>query len=387
MEEELISVIVPVFNDEAHIERCIRSIMCQTYNTLEIIIVDDGSTDDTLRICNQILMEDERVFLIREKHKGVCAARGHAIRCAKGKYIGFVDSDDWIEPDFFQVLHNEIKEFDMVGCAYKRHEFGKEYLVTEKCGRKEYKIQHIEEFYNDIMYPGKSISPMLWNKLFKMSILKGEFEKVRTDLHMASDAVLTYLSVLKCKCVKIIDESKYHYVMNKDSITESEDDCFLGNVNSFYLNLKVHFEIHYLADILIDNLKCYVMEMIRNRINYKLNIPLDYRIPNYYYPYFGRFEGMKIVLYGAGEVGKEYYRRMLRDRECEIVMWVDKQYKKYQKEHLPVKSPEEIVGIYYDAIVIGVKDRHICESIKQDLLNSNIDAEKIIWNKTKALWE
>ena len=104
----LISIIVPVYNAEKHLKRCLDSIICQTYKNLEIIIVDDGSEDGSGEICNKYAEHDERVRVIHQKNQGVSSARNAALEVSRGEYIAFVDSDDWIEEDMIQAFVERI---------------------------------------------------------------------------------------------------------------------------------------------------------------------------------------------------------------------------------------------------------------------------------------
>ena len=105
MDKGLVSVVVPVYNVKAYLEKCINSILNQTYENLEIIIVDDGSTDGSSDICDQFLKKDNRVFVIHKENGGVVSARQAGIDKAKGEYVIAIDSDDWIEPIMISELY------------------------------------------------------------------------------------------------------------------------------------------------------------------------------------------------------------------------------------------------------------------------------------------
>ena len=106
--EKLISVIVPVYNVEEYVEKCVLSIINQTYKNLEIILVDDGSTDNSGKICDEIAIKDNRIKVIHKKNGGLSDARNVGIDIAKGDYLGFVDSDDYIDPDMYSILLNNM---------------------------------------------------------------------------------------------------------------------------------------------------------------------------------------------------------------------------------------------------------------------------------------
>ena len=105
---ERISVIVPIYNTEKYLARCIESILCQTYTNLEIILVDDGSTDKSGDICDFYARKDNRVKVVHKENGGAAAARNFALNMVTGQYIGFVDSDDTVEKDFFELLYDDL---------------------------------------------------------------------------------------------------------------------------------------------------------------------------------------------------------------------------------------------------------------------------------------
>ncbi len=112
MEDKLISIIIPVYNVERYLRECIDSIIAQTYKNLEIILVDDGSSDKSGEICDEYSKKDSRIKVIHKKNGGLSDARNVALDITKGDYIGFIDSDDYIEKDMFQILYNLAEEYN-----------------------------------------------------------------------------------------------------------------------------------------------------------------------------------------------------------------------------------------------------------------------------------
>ena len=117
-----VSVIVPIYNKEQYLEECVNSIQLQTLNELEIILVDDGSTDASGQICDRIAESDQRVVVVHTENAGVCAARNMGLKLATGEYIGFVDADDYVSTDMYQKMANIIDEInvDFVVCDHCR---------------------------------------------------------------------------------------------------------------------------------------------------------------------------------------------------------------------------------------------------------------------------
>lgn len=110
MKDDLISVIVPVYNVEKYLRKCIDSILCQTYKNFEIILIDDGSSDNSGKICDEYLNRDERISVFHKKNQGLSEARNTGIKKAKGKYLTFVDSDDFINEEYILNLYDNLKK-------------------------------------------------------------------------------------------------------------------------------------------------------------------------------------------------------------------------------------------------------------------------------------
>jgi len=119
----MISIIVPVYNAEKYLNRCIDSILKQTFTDLEIILVDDGSTDDSLKICEEYQKQDDRIIVIHKDNRGSTSARKAGVRIAKGAYIAFVDSDDWLELEMYETLYNIHLKYggDIISCKPRMH--------------------------------------------------------------------------------------------------------------------------------------------------------------------------------------------------------------------------------------------------------------------------
>lgn len=108
--DEKISIVIPIYNTEQYLDKCVDSVLNQTYKNLEVILVDDGSTDDSGKICDYYAAKDQRVVIIHQRNQGNNVARKNGVKIANGDYVGFVDSDDWIEPDMYQCMVDNIKK-------------------------------------------------------------------------------------------------------------------------------------------------------------------------------------------------------------------------------------------------------------------------------------
>ncbi len=213
---DLISIIVPIYNVEKYLKRCIDSIINQTYTNLEIILVNDGSTDNSKAICDKYKNLDERVKLIDKENGGLSDARNVGINYATGKYIGFIDADDYIDSRMYQILYNNIKNTnsDLSICSYIKI--------------KENEIRNID-FFNDIKIFNKEdalyellndnlIDNYAWNKLYNKEL----FNQVKYPYGKKfEDIGTTYKIIDKTKSVVVTNYCGYYYVNRENSITNN----------------------------------------------------------------------------------------------------------------------------------------------------------------------
>ena len=231
-----VSVIVPVYNVEKYLARCVDSITSQTYENLDIILVDDGSTDNSGRICDEYAKKDTRIRVIHQKNKGASAARNCGITAASGNYIGFIDSDDWIDKDMYELLVNTAIEHhaDIARCdTYLNYDDG-----TEKTNSDYSNVRVLDcvQAIKETVYTDINMS--MCNKLFASYILKAEM--FNESLICTEDWELNY-RILKKNDTLIsayINLPKYHYYMRDGSATHSWSEKAIRD--SFELFEKIY---------------------------------------------------------------------------------------------------------------------------------------------------
>lgn len=213
---ELISVIVPVYNIEKYLPRCLNSILRQSYQNLEIILVDDGSTDGTVDICERYMPQDPRISLIVNAGKGVSSARNVGVRSSHGAYIVMVDSDDYIAPDMIEVLHDALaeKQADMAVCDFVR---GKEeqYVFAPFRGgiRTVGPNEVLHRIYLDDHNKLRYVVP--WIKLYKRELFEGiEYP----DGKIFEDIYTTHKLIAKCATIAVVDWPMAYYYQRPNSI-------------------------------------------------------------------------------------------------------------------------------------------------------------------------
>lgn len=274
----MISIIVPVYNVEKYIARCLDSILQQTYNEWECIIINDGSIDDSSEICKSYCNKNNKFKYFEQINRGVAAARNKGVDLAVGDYICFIDPDDWVEPQYLEELYYTIEEanVDIVACEY--------YCSTDNKNE----VIHInEKSYLNREETIKAISDstiesFLWNKIFRKADLKKY--KFR-DGACYEDVLLFNDIIVDIQSMIIIHKPLYHYYMRNDSIIHVrnpkrehdyfdafkeryEVECIKRTEKNYILKLLM-IEYYYIVEFSIDfasYCKCFIVEQERKNI-------------------------------------------------------------------------------------------------------------------------
>lgn len=217
MTKELISIIVPVYNVEKYLKKCVDSIVNQTYKNLEIILVDDGATDNSGKMCDELAKTDNRIKVYHKENGGLSDARNYGVERAIGEYIGFVDSDDYIDEEMYEKLYGAIKkeDVDVAECNFK-------FIYTNRVSN------YTEDNYYLVMNRDEYIKEyIIMNKLFGSACTK----LIRSDLakkikfpkgKLYEDSFYSLELMKKAKNFVIFDSPYYNYVMRENSITNSK---------------------------------------------------------------------------------------------------------------------------------------------------------------------
>ncbi|ODG92006.1 MULTISPECIES: glycosyltransferase [Bacillaceae] len=216
-----ISIIVPVYKVENYLNKCIDSILGQTFKDFELILVNDGSPDNCPKICDDYASTDQRVKVIHKENGGLSSARNAGLKIAKGKYIAFVDSDDFIHLKMYEVLHSNAKQYssDIVICDYLKVNEG------DVLNSDEPNLRYKEEHYTNIealneLYGNKGVKfVVVWNKLFKKHLFDNlEFEE--NKIH--EDEFIAHQLLYKSSKITYIPIQLHFYLQRKNSITQAE---------------------------------------------------------------------------------------------------------------------------------------------------------------------
>ena len=247
-EKEKVSIIIPVYNVEKYVEKCIYSVLNQTYKNIEIVIVNDGSIDNSSSLIEKIIKEDKRIIYINQRNKGISESRNIGIKKASGKFIAFVDSDDWLEESFIERLIENAKEYDLViSSYYKEFTIGKERRFLNISGV--YSSSFIQRrivglLDSELSDPSQADSLVtIWAKLYKKDIIDDnsiEFISLK-KIGTAEDLLFNLAYLEYTNKVYVIDEPLYHYRKdNTESLTTTyKKDLFNNWINLFNEIYKV----------------------------------------------------------------------------------------------------------------------------------------------------
>lgn len=378
MENILLSVIVPIYNVEAYVEKCIESIIVQTYRNLQIILVDDGSSDNSGAICDYYSKYDSRITTIHKKNEGLVEARKTGASLAQGEYIINVDGDDWIERERFQILTNAIRKYDAdiihLDGYYSDSSSGSTLISHKELNGYFTQMDFLECLLHGYIKKNCFHIPLahnMWCLAVKASLYREiQFDVPKQVTHM-EDAIFWWLSLLRIKNILLIKNPTYHYLQRDDSMTSMMGYRDINGILISYEMLKKrgsymgkHFQLGLLyfftRGLLVTDYSIFM------RRNYE-----------YLFPFSQVKKGSRIAIYGSGKFGCRLVREVLKTFEFSLMMWVDRKANIKLDFPVKVKSKEELLKCEVDYVVVAIIDYDIACVVKNDLIRMGIENEKI----------
>lgn len=248
---KLVTIIIPVYNVEKYLSKCIRSVLNQSYKNLEVILVDDGSNDDSLLICKRFREKDDRIKLYHTDNFGLSHARNIGLDHANGDYIVFVDSDDYVNKNMIDIMMTKSDNTDLVICNYEKVQSNGIAEVSQDKQVLKDEIWNTDNFWEHYYIDGLGIfCCVAWNKLYKKKI----FDNVRFPIgKIHEDEYIINKIVNRCNSIKVIKNSLYYYVQRPGSIMhENHQENF--DVAEIYLNRCSSFQKNHQIDVIKSNL-------------------------------------------------------------------------------------------------------------------------------------
>ena len=379
IEDQLVSIIIPIYGVELYLKQCIESVLSQTYQNLQIILVNDGSKDKCGEICDYYATKDARIHIIHKQNEGLVNARKSGLAVAEGDYVTFVDGDDWVRENFiYNLVQPAIKyNTDFIIAGYLREFYGKEDKIIPKLPIGYYSKEDLVEnilpnaLYNGIFFQ-HGISTYVWNKLFKLTKLKQYLSIIDNNIVMGEDAALTYPYLFNCDSLFITDATDYFYRQRPNSIVKTVPNLKLeySQLSLLFKHLKKNIPKFIHIDI-EKQLKLYFYAQILIRSGGVINDDIK-TIP------FSNIDTAKdIVIYSSGSFGQHLISSLHKLNFYNIISWLDEDHVESQIFGLEVNSIDYILEIDFDLVLIASIDEKYTNSAVSKLKNLGILKDKI----------
>jgi glycosyltransferase involved in cell wall biosynthesis len=436
--EPKVSVIMPVYNAEAYLNECMESVLNQSLKEIEVICVDDGSTDRSVAILEEYRKQDSRLIILRQKNLYAGTARNNGMKIARGKYLSFLDADDIFESDMLEESYKQAEKVNadivVFGGRCFEKDISKAYDYPALLRTDMLPDNEVFEPDENFEYLFNFTTPSPWNKLYRRSFIEDNQLSFQ-ECKRVNDAYFVKVSLAMAKRIGIVNKNFIYYRTNNSlslqgSLNESPLQFYwvlsdikdkLLSISKFKANEKsfrrfsLSFCIYNLERLtdekafveLYNALREYIFEQLgikgtstddyynKYAYNQYMKImsysPTAYLLDNclnlrknggkeYLFPFGEVRQGSRIILYAAGNVGKKYYRQIQKTKYCNIVAWVDKSIR--LAENTDIKSPDEIDLDDCDYLVIAVDKESLAKEIKEKLITDyKVDPAKIIWNR------
>ncbi len=360
-----VSVIIPVYNGMPFLENCVNSVIGQTYKNIEIIVIDDGSTDGSGMLCDKFQQADERIKVIHKENEGLVKARKIGIERAVGDYFVFVDADDEIDAQEVEILCSKAKETsaDIILFGLVEEQESGSVDRINKCREGIYLEDDIRrDIIANMIHTGSFFSfgilPNFVCKFVKKSFFDRASIEISEDVTFGEDADFSYQMIPQAKSLYVMNTCLYHYKKRSGSMVwKGVSREMLKHLED---NLKVCFRKLGIYDLMKRQLSDYIL--------YAKLLKMPFEIID-----FDQFRGKRVALYGAGGFGQAIYA-FLSDS---ILVWVDRDCRKYNVEGLKVEAVPMLVykEDLYDIIFIAVLNIEVCEEIAGQLREMGIEKQ------------
>lgn len=373
--QPLLSVVVPVYNVEQYLDRCVQSIVSQTYPNLEIILVDDGSTDMSGAICDRWEKKDKRIKIFHKTNGGLVSARQAGVALSTGEYVAQVDSDDWIESEMYQNLINLAVEnnADMVTSGIIRdYDNGYSARIYEKIEQGVYRDEQLKKVWSNLVnterYFESRINIHITNKIFKRNLILHHQLRLSPEAVICDDVAVVFPCIFDSKCVVFSGKCYYHYCIRNGSIMSSTKDMSISNqkvIDNLNLARKEYAELIPNIGAQVDRLVLYTryfteLDNVLDIRNGKINL------------LSGICKHDRVILYGAGKFGQRLKQWLDKTDFCQVIAWCD------QNCRGEIRSPKEALGMDYDRIIIAALDADIIDNMECKLLELGAERNKIV---------
>jgi len=383
MKEVEISVIVPIHNIEPYLPKCIDSLLAQSFTNFELILVDNGSPDNCPDICDRYASIDNRIKVIHKENQGLLSARKAGLEKAKGKYIAYVDGDDWVDIFYLDTLYKMAKanDSDMVVTGHFREFDGKietiKPLFTGNFNASDIESSILPNAIYNGLFCEHNISTYVWNKLFKRELLIQHVFDIPNDIIMGEDAAITYPYLALCEHITICDIPVYYYRQRPDSIVKSIEDPEMeyNRLSLLLVFLRKKLSPYLSKENLKSQLTNYLYSLILVRSGGLISNKLNNTIFN---PFLNTSRNSRIVVYSSGSFGQHILSTNAKLKFFQIVRWIDIDFHSMTIDENSVQPIGAIKNNEFDFLIIATTNPTNYEQIKSNLELVGIDADKIV---------
>ncbi len=371
-----ISIIVPIYNAMPYLTGCINSILNQSYKNWELILIDDGSTDESGPYCDAIADKCDKIRVYHQNNKGLVSSRQTGIKLSEGEYILFVDADDEIDIDLVKFLSKAIKEYDadvilfglieknLYETVKRNNYFESGYYTKERIVK-----EILSQMISGAPFYSFHILPNLVCKCMKKEWLDSCVYEISTNVTYGEDADFSYQIIPQANSLQILDIYSYYYFKREESMVGAHvDKVIVDSLERDFMKYLDRVEVgEYLKDSFMEYLSFVRLVKCPETI-----IDVDNMFPS------------RVAIYGAGGFGQAI-KKQLKDR---CVLWVDKEYKRYKN----VYSPESLLTWKdeYDVILIAILNASVCKGIIEQFKNVGLNKRFAYFDRSdsviKAFW-
>ncbi len=382
-----ISIIVPIYNVDPYLYQCVNSIVNQSMKNIEIILVNDASTDHSLHICEYFRKNDNRVIIInKKKNEGLVSARKIGIHHASGNYVMYVDADDWISIDYLEKIYNLVINYNVEAIfpSHIREFLGNEKIIKNKIksgfyNKRKIQTQVLPKMLSYGKFFSHGITSYSWGKLFLRTKLLEFQSLIPDDIIMGEDAALTFSILPQLKSIYISDIAGYYYRQRPGSIVKEVIDYKIeaNRLSSLFQFLRGNLFEYPLEYNFEEQLTNYVYALTLMRIGSQISSDNNSMSELLHHQAFKK--NVKLCLYSSGSFGQNIFKNLIKSNFCEVVGWVDEDYKESQMCGLDVSSVDEILNIEFDYVFIAAIDPDVINNSVNKLVSLDISKDKITY--------
>lgn len=374
-----ISVIIPMFNAEGSIERCLKSVMTQSYQDLEIIVIDDGSNDGSGRTALEAAADDCRVRIIRQENRGLIGARKTGIQAASGEYVLYVDSDDYIDADMI----NDMVSCSENGCVDVILEGARFWMgdrqsrVLNYAAEGMYSGSELDTLKRTLLcaedYCTMQLLPFLWNKMFRRDLIKAHVLEADEKITIGEDVAIGFPAILEARKIYVSEAVHYNYIKGEGTMMSTRNEAKeLENAVRLYGYLKARFEkLGYGDNICLKGVRRLFINQLFTRAYESTNRIVG---SDGLYPFIDDVSE-QIIVYGAGEFGKEVFGRA--SKASKVKYWIDQNAEALSGLGISVNKLDECEITKEDVIVVAVLNRKIAGRIAESLIQKGAAGSRI----------